>query len=110
MAHFFTKHEMKVYDKKLSEENYLDANRFKSQLKDEISKDIHRVNLDSAKKKAVTQHMNYDGFHQMVLGADLKGIKQGEIYTINSERTNTIMNNISTQNKYNDNIEILQNS
>lgn len=110
MAHFFTKHEMKKFDKKLTEENYLDTNRFKSQLKDEISKDNHRTNIDSAKKKAVVQCMNYDGFHQMVLGADLKGIKQGEIYSIGSNKTNTIMNNISTQNKFNDNIEILKNA
>lgn len=110
MAHFFTKHEMKKYDKKLEEENYLDTNRFKSQLKDEISRDNHRTNIDSAKKKAVLQGMNYDGFHQMVLGADLKGIKQGEIYSINSEKTNTIMNNISTSNKFNNNVEILQNA
>lgn len=100
MAHFFTRHEMKKFDKKLSEENYLDTNRFKTQLKDEISKDNHRVNIDSAKKKAVLQHMNYDGFHQMVLGADLKGIKKGEIYSIGGNK-DTIMNNISIQNKYN---------
>jgi len=51
MAHFFTKHEMKKYDKILSEENYLDTNRFKSQLREEISKDNHRTNIDSAKKR-----------------------------------------------------------
>jgi hypothetical protein len=110
MAHFFTKHEMKKFDKKLTEENYLDTNRFKSQLRDEISRDNHRTNIDSAKKKAVLQCMNYDGFHQMVLGADLKGIKPGDLYSIKSNQTNTIMNNISIQNKYNDNIEILQNA
>ena len=110
MAHFFTKHEMKKYDKILSEENYLDTNRFKSQLREEISKDNHRTNIDSAKKKAVLQCMNYDGFHQMVLGADLKGLKQGEIYSIGQNQTNTIMNNIQTQNKLKENIEILRNA
>jgi hypothetical protein len=110
MAHFFTKHEMKKYDKKLTEENYLDANRFKNQLRDEISRDNHRTNIDSAKKKAVLQCMNYDGFHQMVLGADLKGIKPGDLYSIKSNQSNTIMNNTSIQNKYNENIEILQNA
>jgi hypothetical protein len=110
MAHFFTKHEMNKFDKKLSEENYLDASRYKTQLREEISKDNHRTNIDSAKKKAVLQGMNYDGFHQMVLGADLKGIKQGEIYSINSEKTTTIMNNITIQNKYKENIEILPNA
>ena len=51
MAHFFSKHEMNKYDKKLSEENFLNANRFKDQLRDEISRDNHRTNLDYAKKK-----------------------------------------------------------
>lgn len=110
MAHFFTKHEMKKFDKKLSEENYLDASRYKTQLREEISKDNHRTNIDSAKKKAVLQGMNYDGFHQMVLGADLKGIKQGEIYSINSEKSTTVMNNITIQNKYKENIDILPNA
>jgi len=108
MARFFTKHEMAKFDKKLTEDDYLNANRYKEQLKDEISKDNHRINIDSAKKKAVIQGMNYDGFHQMVLGADLKGIKQGEIANINSK--NTIMNSINTQTKLNNPLEILKNA
>jgi hypothetical protein len=36
------------------------------------------VNVDSAKKKAVMYHMDYDGFRQMVLGANLYNIKRGE--------------------------------
>ncbi len=108
MARFFSKHEMAKYDKKLSEENYLNTDRFREQLRVEISKDNHRVNIDSAKKKAVLQGMNYDGFHQMVLGADLKGIKQGEI--INISNNNTILNNVNTQNKLQNPLEILKNS
>jgi len=108
MARFFTKHEMAKYDKKFSEEDYLNTDRFKDQLRVEISKDNHRVNVDSAKKKAVLQGMNYDGFHQMVLGADLKGLKQGEI--INISNNNSILNNINTQIKLNNPLEILKNA
>lgn len=108
MARFFSNHEMKKFDKKFTEENLLNTDRYKEQLKVEISKDNHRVNIDSAKKKAVLQGMNYDGFHQMVLGADLKGIKQGEIININIK--NSIMNNTNVQKKLNDPHEILKNS
>jgi hypothetical protein len=66
MARFFSKNEMEKYDKKLTEEYYLNADRFKDQLKNEITKDNQRINVDSAKKKAVLHGMNYDGFHQMV--------------------------------------------
>ena len=36
-----------------------------------------RTNVDSSKKIACMQHMDYDGFHQMVLGANLKPMKKG---------------------------------
>ena len=44
-----------------------------------------RSNIDSAKKRACLQHMDYDGFHQMVLGANLFPIKKGAIDTIYRE-------------------------
>ena len=47
-----------------------------------IDEENKRVNVDSAKKRAVIQHMDYDGFRQMVLGANLKPIKQGEASNI----------------------------
>ena len=34
-----------------------------------------RVNIDSSKKLACMQHMDYDQFAQMVLGAHLKPMK-----------------------------------
>ena len=43
----------------------------------DIDWDNKRTNVDSAKKRAVMQHMEYDGFRQMVLGAHLKPIKKG---------------------------------
>ena len=36
--------------------------------------------------------MDYDGFHQMVLGANLKTIKKGEIETVFKSQLNTPMN------------------
>lgn len=38
-----------------------------------------RVNVDSAKKKACLQHMDYDNFRQMVLGANLMPSKKGAL-------------------------------
>jgi len=39
----------------------------------------HRTNVDGAKKRAVTQMMDYNGFHQMVLGADIKPTPSREL-------------------------------
>ena len=41
--------------------------------------------VDSAKKKACLQHMDYDGFHQMVLGANLMPVKPGAINIYNAQ-------------------------
>lgn len=108
MARFFSKHEMAKFDKKFEEENFLNTDRYKTELKTAISKENHRINLDSAKKKAVLQGMNYDGFHQMVLGADLKGIKEGEITSI-AGVNNSIMNNVIVQKNLNKGVEKLNN-
>lgn len=108
MARFFTKHEMAKFDKKLTEENFLDPNKYKQELKNAISNENHRTNVDSAKKKAVIQGMNYDGFHQMVLGADLKGLKQGEFTSISNN--NSILNNTNTQKKFTSEVDILTNA
>ena len=49
----------------------------KEELGEAIDYENKRTNVDSAKKKAVLQHMDYDGFHQMVLGANLHPLKKG---------------------------------
>jgi len=46
---------MEKYYKKLTKEYYLKADSFKDQLKNEIIKDNQRINVDSAKKKAVDE-------------------------------------------------------
>ena len=54
----------------------------KRELGQQINEENKRINVDSAKKKAVLQRMDYDGFHQMVLGANLKTVKRGAIESI----------------------------
>jgi hypothetical protein len=87
---------LKRNENKLNEE-LINAEKYKLELKGAINKENHRVNIDSAKKKAVIQRMDYDGFHQMVLGADLKGIKQKEIAQLKPE--SVILNSVAIAHK-----------
>lgn len=98
MARYYSNHEISNFDKQLNEDKLFNTNKYKKELKDALNKENHRVNIDSAKKKAVMQRMDYDGFHQMVLGADIKGIKPNEIININTN--SSIMNNIINQQKF----------
>jgi Dynein attachment factor N-terminus len=50
----------------------------KSELFESINDENKRINIDSAKKRAVLQGMDYDGFRQMVLGANIFPIKSKE--------------------------------
>jgi hypothetical protein len=103
MARFFSNHEMKKIDKKLSEENSISTQKFKQDLKKEINKENHRINVDSAKKRAVNQRMDYDGFHQMVLGADLKGVKGNDIISIKMDKP--VMNSVLTNKKFSEKVD-----
>ena len=69
--------------------------KYKTELKEAINTENHRVNIDSAKKKAVMQGMNYDGFHQMVLGADLKGVNPRDILELKPKTA--IVNNYAEE-------------
>jgi len=51
----------------------------KQELENSINEEHKRVNVDSAKKRAVLQHMDYDNFRQMVLGANIKPVKTTEM-------------------------------
>jgi len=51
----------------------------RQELTQSIGHEHHRENVDAAKKRAVKQMMDYEGFHQMVLGADLKPMQASEI-------------------------------
>lgn len=57
----------------------LSAAKARAEMQGDIDFANKRVNVDSAKKLAVMQHMDYDGFRQMVLGANLKPMKKGQI-------------------------------
>jgi hypothetical protein len=97
MSRFLTRHEIKKNEKLLNEDRLLNASLYKTELKDAINIENHRINIDSAKKKAVIQGMNYDGFHQMVLGADLKGVKSAELFEFKPK--GIILNSVLTQQK-----------
>ena len=63
-----------------------------SLLKD-INESNQRSNVDSAKKLACLQHMDYAGFSQMVLGANLFPMKAGQVSNIvkgNSNKNNNL--------------------
>lgn len=51
----------------------------RGELGESMQYEDHRDNVDAAKKRAVKQGMDYDGFRQMVLGADLKPVKTMEM-------------------------------
>ena len=73
-------------------EEKLTVDEVKKELGHQINEENKRINVDSAKKKAVLQHMDYDGFHQMVLGANLKPVKKGEIDSIYRYQVDTPKN------------------
>jgi hypothetical protein len=103
MSRFYSKHQINKTENQLNEENLLDTLKYKHDLRSALNNENHRVNIDSAKKKAVMQRMDYDGFHQMVLGADLKGIKSKEM--LNLKSNDTIVNNVMIQRKLNEEID-----
>ena len=69
----------KVHKKQERFPKDLSVKSVSKELPDAIDEDNKRTNVDSSKKRAVMQHMDYDGFHQMVLGANLLPIKKGAI-------------------------------
>ena len=65
---------------KLKEEDFRPStDLIKEELADSIKYEEHRDNVDQAKKRAVRQMMDYEGFRQMVLGADLRPVKTNEM-------------------------------
>jgi len=70
---------------KFSEET-LECTKIKKEFDQSVKEDLTHKNEDSAKKQAVHQGMDYDGFHQMVLGANLKPIKKGDGINVTSNK------------------------
>lgn len=60
-------------------------------LKQGLAEEVTRKNVNDSKFRAVAQRMDYSGFHQMVLGANLKPTKAGEVFSISSQK-NCIFN------------------
>ena len=98
MTRFYSEYEIKKQDKQLNENLMLSTERFKDELKIAINADNHRSNVDRAKKKACSQYFDYDKFHQMVLGADLKGMKMDDVLVIKPEKA--ILNPLDDVHKF----------
>lgn len=79
----------KLNQRKLNENDYImSCEKARQQLSEYMNEEAKRVNVDSAKKLAVVQRMtyinvdmDYDGFRQMVLGANIFPTKSKELYT-----------------------------
>jgi hypothetical protein len=62
------------------------------ELENALNIEERKKNVNDSKFRAVAQRMDYNGFRNMVLGANLKSVKAGEYQTIGENRSNTIFN------------------
>ena len=69
----------RVKDRLRPEDFKMTVEGIRGELDESIKYEEHRDNVDQAKKRAVKQMMDYEGFRQMVLGADLKPVKTNEM-------------------------------
>ena len=98
MARYYSEYEIAKADKQLNTD-LLNNDKYKKDLKVAINEENHRSNVDRAKKKAVSQYMDYDNFHQMVLGADLhNGMNLNDVIDIKPEKA--ILNSISENKEF----------
>ena len=98
MARYYSEYEIAKADKQLNTD-LLNNDKYKKDLKIAINEENHRSNVDRAKKKAVSQYMDYDNFHQMVLGADLhNGMNLNDVIDIKPEKA--ILNSISENKEF----------
>ena len=98
MARYYSEYEIAKADKQLNTD-LLNNDKYKNDLKVAINEENHRSNVDRAKKKAVSQYMDYDNFHQMVLGADLhNGMNLNDVIDIKPEKA--ILNSISENKEF----------
>ncbi|OMJ70281.1 hypothetical protein SteCoe_31767 [Stentor coeruleus] len=90
--------------------NIVSVTEREEMLKRGLEEENTKKNINDSKFRAVAQHMDYSGFHQMVLGANLKPTKAGEAFNIGSNpRTifNTVYSAEGPIRKNKDNIPIL---
>ena len=92
-------YKVKVKQERFFEEK-LTVGEVKRELGTALNEEAKRVNVDSAKKRAVMQHMDYDGFHQMVLGANLKPLKKGMAENIYRNPTDGPINFLAAQSRF----------
>ncbi|KAL4495467.1 hypothetical protein ABPG72_020208 [Tetrahymena utriculariae] len=79
----------RIKEQKLRSNNInFSVEQVKNELEGFIDEENKRVNIDSAKKRAVLQGMDYGGFRQMVLGAHLFSIKSKELIDMSADRVN----------------------
>ncbi|KAL4449684.1 hypothetical protein ABPG74_007507 [Tetrahymena malaccensis] len=79
----------RIKEQKLRSNNInFSVEQVKNELEGFIDDENKRVNIDSAKKRAVLQGMDYGGFRQMVLGAHLFTIKSKELIDMSADRVN----------------------
>jgi hypothetical protein len=64
----------------------------KAELHAALAVERDRKNVNDSKFRAVEQRMDYDGFRQMVLGANLKCVKKGEYQAITDNAINSVYN------------------
>lgn len=64
-----------------------------SSLQSALTYEGHRQRVNDSKFRAVAQHMDYEGFRQLVLGADLKCTKAGEIERMSEARDSVFNSN-----------------
>lgn len=95
-------HRLKEKHKIHKKDIEVDMNDLRKELQQSIEYEKHRDNVDQAKKRAVKQLMDYDNFHQMVLGADLKPLQTQEVkdlIEIGATNSGEIILNHTTGNK-----------
>lgn len=64
------------------DEKTLTVDNARKNMNEFINWESKRVNVDSSKKRAVMQGMDYDQFRQMVLGANLIPMKKDSVMSI----------------------------
>ncbi|KAM3135046.1 hypothetical protein pb186bvf_012870 [Paramecium bursaria] len=83
-------------EKKLTQrEMQLTCDNIRQEFNQEIDIEHRRINIDSSKKKAVLFHYDYEGFRQMVLGANLYTIKSKELQNLAPSNEKVFNNQIN---------------
>ncbi|CAG9322250.1 unnamed protein product [Blepharisma stoltei] len=79
--------------------NLASVSEREERLKERLREEESKKNINDSKFRAVAQHMDYEGFRQMVLGANLKPIKAGEIFSMTGQNRTRFNNLGTTDNK-----------